>query len=110
MNTLNPTVEAIRKDFERFAFILDFAADPANGPRVTHLRLTHPDLDFWIDVRVREFDRRRLAIANLAEQPEIGMGDTVEAALNGAPAVIGPRRSEELRASALDELERNAEL
>jgi hypothetical protein len=33
----NPTVETIRKDFERFGFTVDFAADPANGPRVTHL-------------------------------------------------------------------------
>ena len=37
LNTSNPTVETIRKDFERFAFTLDFRADPANGPRVTHL-------------------------------------------------------------------------
>ncbi len=37
INSSNPTVETIRKDFERFAFILDFRADPANGPRVTQL-------------------------------------------------------------------------
>jgi len=37
INSSNPTVETIRKDFERFAFTLDFDTDPANGPRVTHL-------------------------------------------------------------------------
>jgi hypothetical protein len=37
LNSNNPTVETIRKDFERFSLTLDFAADPANGPRVTHL-------------------------------------------------------------------------
>jgi hypothetical protein len=37
LNSNNPTVETIKRDFERFAFTLDFAADPANGLRVTHL-------------------------------------------------------------------------
>jgi hypothetical protein len=33
----NPIKENIRKDFERFAFTLNFAADPANALRETHL-------------------------------------------------------------------------
>jgi hypothetical protein len=37
LNSNNPTVETMRKDFERFGFTLDFAADPENAPRVTHL-------------------------------------------------------------------------
>lgn len=37
LNSTNPTVETIRKDFERFAFTLDFRTDPLNAPRVTHL-------------------------------------------------------------------------
>jgi len=37
LNSSNPTIETIRKDFERFAFTLDFNADPANAPRVTNL-------------------------------------------------------------------------
>ena len=37
LNTNNPNVDTIRKDFERFGFSVHFAADPANGPRVTHL-------------------------------------------------------------------------
>lgn len=43
LNSGNPTVENIRKDFERFGFLLDFAADPANGLRVTHLG----HLNYW---------------------------------------------------------------
>ena len=37
LNSFNPTVDTIRKDFERFGFTLDFDAEPANSPRVTHL-------------------------------------------------------------------------
>jgi hypothetical protein len=38
INIGNPTVENIRKDFERFGFFLDLAsADPANPVRITHL-------------------------------------------------------------------------
>jgi hypothetical protein len=37
LNSNNPTIETIRKDFERFAVILDFQNDPLNAPRVTHL-------------------------------------------------------------------------
>ncbi|HKI34059.1 MAG TPA: hypothetical protein VKA46_19560 [Gemmataceae bacterium] len=33
----NPTVENLRKDFERFGFTLNLAADPANVPRLQHL-------------------------------------------------------------------------
>jgi hypothetical protein len=41
LNSSNPTVETIRKDFERFGFTLDFDADVANGPRVTNLGQLH---------------------------------------------------------------------
>jgi len=51
---------------------------------VTHLRLTHPDLDLWIDVRLREFDGRWLAVADLADEPDIGVGESAEQALRGA--------------------------
>jgi len=44
LNISNPTVENIRKDFERFGLLLDLAsADPANPIRVTHLG----HLNFW---------------------------------------------------------------
>lgn len=37
VNGLNPTAENIRKDFERFAFQINFDADPKNAPRITQL-------------------------------------------------------------------------
>lgn len=37
--------------------------------RMQDLRLTNPELDFWIDARIREFDGRWLAVADLAGTP-----------------------------------------
>jgi len=63
---------------------------------VTYFRLTHPDLDFWIDVRLREFDGRWLAVADLTDEPDIGVGETQEEALRGALASLGPELQREL--------------
>jgi hypothetical protein len=41
---------------------------------VRHLRPTHPDLTFWIEVRLREFDGQWLAVADLAAEPDVGNG------------------------------------
>jgi hypothetical protein len=38
------------------------------------LRLTHPAIDFWVDVRMESFGPRWLAVADLASTPEIGVG------------------------------------
>ena len=38
------------------------------------LRLTHPSVDFWIDVRLRQLNGRWLAVADLADEPDIGLG------------------------------------
>ncbi|MGH7170034.1 MAG: hypothetical protein ACRELG_07150, partial [Gemmataceae bacterium] len=44
LNTGNPTIENIRKDFERFGFLLNLAgAAPGNPTRVTHLG----HLNYW---------------------------------------------------------------
>ena len=44
LNSMNPTVETIRKDFERFGFLLDLpGADPANPARITQLG----HLNYW---------------------------------------------------------------
>jgi hypothetical protein len=44
LNTGNPTLENIRRDFERFGFLLDLPrADPLNPMRLTHLG----HLNFW---------------------------------------------------------------
>lgn len=65
-----------------------------------HLRLTHPDLDFWIDVRLREFDGRWLAVADLADTPEVGTGESPAEVLRGALAPFGTRLRDELVACA----------
>lgn len=36
------------------------------------LLLTDPDLDFWVDVRLREFDGRWLAVADISPMPDVG--------------------------------------
>jgi hypothetical protein len=48
---------------------------------VQKLRLTHPALDFWMDVRLREFDGRWLAVADLAGDSDVGGGDMPSEAL-----------------------------
>jgi hypothetical protein len=63
---------------------------------VQHLRLTHPDLDFWIDVRVRKFDGRWLALADLADEPDLGTGTHPREALREALMALGPRLATEL--------------
>ncbi len=40
---------------------------------MTVLRLADPDLDFWVDVRLRQFDGRWLATADLAGTPDVGV-------------------------------------
>ena len=60
------------------------------------LRLTHPALDFWIEVRLREFDGRWLVVADLAGTPEVGSGETPAEALRDALAPFGPTLVEEL--------------
>jgi len=64
------------------------------------LRLTHPDRDFWVDVRVREFDGRWLAVADLADEPEIGLGSTSREAVMRALRSLDIARAAEMAAGA----------
>jgi hypothetical protein len=64
------------------------------------LRLTHPDLDFWIDVRLREFDGRWLAVADVADEPDVGTGLEPRMAIREALMAVGPRLAEELADTA----------
>lgn len=67
---------------------------------VHYLRLTHPELDFWVDVRLHEFDGRWLAVADLAGEPDLGMAQEPREALRHALTSLGTRLSRELAASA----------
>lgn len=40
---------------------------------VIELRLTHPAIDFWVDVRLLESEGRWLAVADLASTPEVAV-------------------------------------
>lgn len=59
-------------------------------------RLCHHELDFWIDVRLREFDGRWLAVAVLADEPDVGVGEDPRSALRQALEALGPRLADEL--------------
>ena len=49
--------------------------------RMRALLLAHPELDFWVDVRLREWDGAWLAVADLADEPDVGTGDDPRGAL-----------------------------
>lgn len=68
------------------------------------LRLTHRGLDFWVDVRLSEFDGRWLAVADLADEPDVGTCSDPRAAIAGVLAALGePFASEMARAAELEE-------
>ncbi len=69
-------------------------------PTMQTLRLTHPDLDFWVDVRVREFLGRWLAVAVLADEPEVGLGWTPQDAVAEALSLLSDDLASEMAARA----------
>jgi hypothetical protein len=54
-------------------------------------RLSAPSLDFWVDVRLREFDGRWLAVADIADEHEVGLGATAREALTAGLSSLGER-------------------
>ena len=52
-------------------------------------RLTAPAVDFWVDVRLRSWGDRWLAVADIAGEPEMGLGGSARQALEGALASLG---------------------
>ena len=65
-------------------------------PKVTALRLRHPDLAFHVDVTLTEHDGRWLAVAMLADEPDIGTGTDPREALRAAFAALGEPFASEL--------------
>lgn len=53
------------------------------------LRLTSTSLDFYVDVHLRDFGRRWIAVADIAGENEIGLGVTAREALVGSLASLG---------------------
>ena len=67
-------------------------------PKVTALRPRHPDLAFHVDVPLTGRDGRWLAVAMLADEPDIGVADDPREALREALAALGePWESEMAR-------------
>lgn len=54
-----------------------------------NLRLTAPSLDFWVDVRLRSFGDRWIAVAEIAGEPELGLGSEPGEALASALSALG---------------------
>ncbi len=66
-----------------------------------HLRLAHPGLDFHVDVKLRPFEGRWLATADLAEdRPDVGSGDTPREAIRDALRALGEQYASDMGASA----------
>jgi len=65
-----------------------------------HLRFAHPDLDFWVDVRLREREGLWVAVADLDGESDIGVGARPEAAVRRALVALGPRYAREMAATA----------
>jgi hypothetical protein len=62
---------------------------PSDEEQVESLRLTHPELDFDVDVRLRPFEDACLATADLVEdRPDVGSGATRQAPVR-RPALAG---------------------
>ena len=53
------------------------------------IRLRTSQLDFYVDVHLRNFEGRWLAVAEIADEPEIGLGRTARDALVGALSSLG---------------------
>jgi hypothetical protein len=64
---------------------------------VTDVRLTHPRLDFWVDVTIIERKGRDMAAADLGEDSrDIGVGDTPREAVRAALEVLGEPYASEM--------------
>jgi hypothetical protein len=57
---------------------------------VVELRLTHPAIDFWVDVRLRQIDGAWVAAADLASTPELAAASRPDVALLLALWPLGP--------------------
>jgi hypothetical protein len=69
------------------------------APPASSYRLTHSDLDFYVDVTVHERDRRYMATAALAEDSrDVGVGDSPREAVRAALRSLGEPYANEMAA------------
>jgi hypothetical protein len=67
---------------------------------VIELRLTHPALDFWVDVRLRRIGGAWLAVADLASTPEVATAPRPDLTVLLALWPLGPAMTRRLTARA----------
>jgi len=68
---------------------------------VIELRLTHPALDFWVDVRLFQSENRWLAVADLASTPEVAVASRPDLAVFLALWPLGPALARRIAARAV---------
>lgn len=73
---------------------------PYRGP-VIELRLTHPGVGFWVDVRLLESEGRWLAVADLASTPEVAVATRPDLAVFLALWPLGPALARRLATRAV---------
>ena len=61
-------------------------------------RLAAAGYDFWVDVRLRDFGGRWVAVADIAGELELGLASTPRAALAAALSCLGERAAAQLLA------------
>jgi hypothetical protein len=69
-----------------------------------HLHLTHPHIDFWVAVEIRERDGLYMATADLGEDSrDAGVGNTPLEAVRAALSSLGEPYATEMAAGVEDE-------
>lgn len=61
-------------------------------------RVSAPTLDFYVDVRLRDFAGRWLAVADISGEYEVGIGPDPNLALMGSLTSLGPHATSQLLA------------
>lgn len=69
-------------------------------------RLTDPDLDFWVEVRLRHIDGSWLAAADLASTPEAVASVSLDLALFLSLWPLGKQVARRMTTSAMHEVRR----
>jgi hypothetical protein len=63
-----------------------------------NFRLTAPLLDVWVDVSLRGYGERWMAVATIAGEPEVGLGHTAHQALEASLSSLGTRAAQAIMA------------
>lgn len=64
------------------------------------LRLTHPAIDFWVDVRLIETEGTWMAVADIASTPEVAVASRPDLAVLLALWPLGPALARRMAARA----------